>query len=150
MKLSTRSQYGLRLMVALGVKGKYGPMYLKDVARFEGISEKYLYSIIVLLKSKGLVNTPGKAHGGYLISRPASEITLRQIVEPLEGDLELVDTLQKNDPPVRLTDSVLGDICIEMGDRIVRYLDSLTLEDLIRRYENNMKNRAAGMVDYSI
>src|SRR4030067_739218 len=91
MKLSTRSRYGVRLMLALGVKSNQGPIFLKDIARSEEISEKYLSQIIIPLKAKGLVSTFRGAHGGYILARRASEIRLREIVEPLEGDLCLVD-----------------------------------------------------------
>ncbi len=95
MKLSTRSRYGLRLMLALGSKEKKGPIFLKEIARSEDISEKYLSLIIMTLKSKGLVSTFRGAHGGYILGKPASEIRLIDIIEPLEGDLCLVDCVNK-------------------------------------------------------
>jgi len=47
MKLSTRSRYGVRLMLALGISEKNKPIFLKDIARSEEISEKYLSQIII-------------------------------------------------------------------------------------------------------
>ena len=57
MKLSTRSRYGVRLMLALARSYGQGPLYLKDIARLEEISEKYLSLIIIPLKGVGLVNS---------------------------------------------------------------------------------------------
>ena len=74
MRLSTRSRYGVRLMLALGLSDKKEPIFLKDIAKSEEISEKYLSQIIIPLKANGLINTFRGAHGGYILSRPASQI----------------------------------------------------------------------------
>ena len=57
MRLSTRSRYGVRLMLALGINVNKGPIFLKDIAHSEEISEKYLSQIIIPLKASGLINT---------------------------------------------------------------------------------------------
>ena len=93
MKLSTRARYGVRLMLALARSYGQGSVYLKDVAKGEEISEKYLSQIIIPLRSAGLVNSTRGAHGGYMLSKPPAEITLKQIVDPLEGDC-LVDCVK--------------------------------------------------------
>ncbi len=136
MRLSTRSRYGVRLMLALGISEKKGPTLLKDIARSEDISEKYLSQIIMPLKAKGLVNTFRGAHGGYILSKPASQIRLREIIEPLEGDLGLVDCVKNPDICNRVTDCVTRDIWNEMSSIMVQYLDTLTLEDLIQKYRD--------------
>jgi len=148
MKLSTRSRYGLRLMLALGASEKKGPVFLREIARAEGISEKYLSQIIIPLKAKGLVTTFRGAHGGYLLGRPASEIRLREIIEPLEGDLCLVDCVANATLCGRSTECVTRDIWKGMDTVLTEYLDSVTLEDLVQKY--NLKRRNKGAVEYSI
>ncbi len=148
MKLSTRSRYGVRLMLALAVNEKKGPIFLKDIAQSEDISEKYLSQIIIPLKAKGLLTTFRGAHGGYVLSRPASEIRLREIVEPLEGDLRLVECVRNPKSCGRSTECVTHTIWGEMSDLILGYLDSLTLEDLIRKYMN--MHGIKGMPDFAI
>lgn len=71
--LPIRSEYGVRLMLALGMDKSKEPIFLKDIASSEEISEKYLSQLIIPLKAKGLVTTLRGAHGGYLLSKPASE-----------------------------------------------------------------------------
>ena len=134
MRLSTRSRYGLRLMLALGLNDKREPVFLKDIARAEDISEKYLSQIIMPLKAKGLVSTFRGAHGGYLLSRPASEIKLRDIIEPLEGDLNLVDCVGMSDTCGKSTECVTHELWSEMSLLLLEFLDSHTLEDLLIRY----------------
>lgn len=149
MRLSTRSRYGVRMMLALAMSEKSDPVFLKDIARSEEISEKYLSQIIIPLKAKGLVSTFRGAHGGYLLSRPPSQIRLREIVEPLEGDLGLVDCVKNADACGRSAECVTRDVWDEMSHLITEFLDKLTLEDLMRRYR---KKREAGRKnpDFSI
>ena len=110
MRLSTRSRYGVRMMLALGASEQKSPIFLKDIARSEEISEKYLSQIIIPLKAQGLVTPFRGAHGGYILSRPASQIKLREIIEPLEGDLCLVDCVTNAEVCHRSTECITGRI----------------------------------------
>ena len=91
MKLSTRARYGVRLMLALAKNYGKEPVYLKDIAKQEDISEKYLSLLIMPLRRIGLVNSVRGAYGGYNLARDPKEITLKEIVVVLEGDCCLVD-----------------------------------------------------------
>ena len=90
MKLSTRSRYGVRLMTRLALNHGKGATLMRDISRIEGISEKYLGQIIIPLRGAGLVSGRRGAGGGYTLSRAPSEITVRDVVEVLEGDISLV------------------------------------------------------------
>jgi Rrf2 family protein len=149
MRLSTRSRYGVRLMLALGLNEKKNPIFLKDIAHAEEISEKYLSQIIIPLKAKGLVTTFRGAHGGYILSRPASEIRLREIIEPLEGDLCLVDCVTNADICHRSTECATRDVWSEMSSLLLEFLDTFTLEDLIKKYKDK-KNMNRSNSDFSI
>ncbi len=133
MRLSTRSRYGVRLMLSLAMNEKKNPVFLKDIAHSEDISEKYLSQIIIPLKAKGLVTTYRGAHGGYLLSRPSSKITLRDIIEPLEGDLSLVDCVQSPTICDRAGACATREVWNEMSSLLLNFLDTFTLEDLINK-----------------
>jgi len=149
MRLSTRSRYGVRLMLALAVNKQKKPVFLKDIAGSEEISEKYLSQIIIPLKAKGLVTTFRGAHGGYLLSKPASEISLRDIIEPLEGDLCLVDCV--NNPGVcdRSNECATREVWDELSSLLLNFLDTFTLEDLINKSKKITNSLIHGS-DYSI
>lgn len=149
MRLSTRSRYGVRLMLALAISEKKNPIFLKDIARAEEISEKYLSQIIIPLKAKGLVTTFRGAHGGYILSRPASGIKLREIIEPLEGDLCLVDCVTNAEVCHRSTECATRDVWSEMSSLLLEFLDTFTLEDLIQKYKSK-KSATAANSDFSI
>ncbi len=149
MRLSTRSRYGVRLMLALAVNKQNKPVFLKDIASSEEISEKYLSQIIIPLKGKGLVTTFRGAHGGYLLSRPASEITLRDIIEPLEGDLNLVDCVGNSSVCEKSNECATREVWGEMSSLLLNFLDNFTLEDLIKK-SGKIKNSQKTGLNYSI
>ncbi len=132
MKLSTRSRYGVRLMLELALSESREPVYLKDIARNEEISEKYLSLIIIPIKSAGLVRSTRGAHGGYTLAKPPSEITLREVVELLEGDTCLVDCVKNSSACPRAGTCASRDLWSMVSEKIARTLDAITLEDLAR------------------
>lgn len=133
MRLSTRSRYGVRLMLSLALNEGAGPRYLKDIARDEDISVQYLGQIVIPLRAKGLVNTFRGAHGGYQLGRPASEITLMDVIEPLEGDLSLIDCVGNPLACGRSKECVTRDVWDELSALMREYLESVTLDALARR-----------------
>ena len=148
MRLSTRSRYGVRLMLVLGINENKGPIFLKDIANSEEISEKYLSQIIIPLKANGLINTFRGAHGGYVLSRSASQIKLREIIESLEGDMSLVDCVKKPDMCNRSTECITHDVWSEMSLLLVDFLENLSLDDLIKKNKAYVKNKSIN--NYSI
>jgi len=84
-QMSTRGRYGVRLMVALAVNHGSGTSLLRDIARREGISEKYLGQIVIPLKAARLVVSQRGSHGGYSLARAPEDITVRDVVEAIEG-----------------------------------------------------------------
>lgn len=131
MKLSTRSQYGVRLMLALAQNYGNGYTYLKDIAKSESISGKYLSLIAIPLKGTGLINSSRGARGGYSLARPPSEITLREIVDVLEGDYGLVDCVKDVNACPRVPICASRDVWVFLGGKIAETLNSFTLQQLL-------------------
>lgn len=148
MKLSTRARYGLRLMMALARRKGEGPCYLKDIAREEGISEKYLGQIVIPLRAKGLIISFRGARGGYILSRPASSISLREIIEPLEGDIDLVECVNNASLCERSLSCGARNLWCGLSGLILEFLDSLTLEDIVAGKVERV--RALNAANYSI
>ena len=132
MKLSTRARYGVRLMVALAFNYDKGPVFLKDVAKGENISEKYLSLIIIPLRRIGLVNSIRGAHGGYLLAKDPSQITMKEIIDVLEGDCSLVDCVRNPSTCPRVPICASHDIWEIIGEKISETLNSVTLDMLVK------------------
>lgn len=137
MKISTRVRYGTRLMVQLGVNYKKGQMFLKEISKQEDISEKYLSQIILLLKSQGLVNSIRGAKGGYVLAKDPRNITLKEIYEALEGEIELVECINKPLTCNRSSMCVTSDLWRSVGAGIAVILGTTTLNDLVKNVRKN-------------
>ena len=140
MKLSTRTRYGVRLMVALAQNYGKDPVFLKDIARGENISEKYLSLIIIPLRGVNLVNSVRGAHGGYNLSKEPSQITLKEIVDVLEGECTLVECVKKPSSCERSPICATHDVWAMIGEKISETLSSITLDRLAKMNQGKAEN----------
>jgi Rrf2 family protein len=140
MKLSTRTRYGVRLMVALAQNYGKAPVFLKDIAKGENISEKYLSLIIIPLRGVNLVNSVRGAHGGYNLSKDPSQITLKEIVDVLEGECSLVDCVKSPSSCERSPICAIHDIWTLIGNKISEILSSITLDRLVKMNQEKADN----------
>jgi len=127
-------------MVALAIQYGKGPVFLKDIAKSEDISEKYLSLIIIPLRSVGLVNSIRGAHGGYNLSREPSQITLKEIVDVLEGNCSLVDCVKHPSSCSRVPICVSHEIWAIIGEKISETLSAITLETLVTMNQEKAEN----------
>jgi Rrf2 family transcriptional regulator, cysteine metabolism repressor len=131
LKISTKGRYGLTIMMELAARYGEGPTSLKSIAEKHQLSEHYLEQLVAPLRNAGLVKSIRGAYGGYILSRPAEQITTGQIIRVLEGPISPVDFEEEDDPAKR-------DLWIRIRDSIAQVLDSTTLASLIS-YEDEGK-----------
>ncbi len=140
MKLSTRSRYGVRMMVGLAIHYGKGPLLLRVIAENQDISEKYLSQLIIPLKAAGFVDSTRGAHGGYTLAKQPDEISLKDIVEVLEGDLSLVGCVRRSSICNRASFCVTRDVWAQVESNIKDTLSSYTLRDMINRHNEKKDN----------
>jgi Rrf2 family cysteine metabolism transcriptional repressor len=87
MLFSTKAEYGVRLLVALGRCEGEDAVPLATLAEAETLPLSYLEHLAAKLRGAGLVTSQRGAHGGYRLGRPAEEIRMLEVVEALEGPL---------------------------------------------------------------
>ena len=93
MKISTRGQYGLEALIYLALNSSVEPVSIKNIAQYCGMSEAYILQIFLVLRRAGIVSSIRGAQGGYMLSREPSEISVKEILEILEGPLALVECI---------------------------------------------------------
>lgn len=91
MKLSTKGRYGLRAMIDLAIHSKDEAVSIASIAARQKISESYLEQLIPKLRKAGMISSVRGAGGGYMLAKPASEISVGDILRALEGSLDPVD-----------------------------------------------------------
>ena len=131
MKLSTRSRYGVRLMIALAAAGVDKSVFLKDIAASEDISEKYLSLIVIPLRAAGLLRSIRGARGGYALAREPKDISLRDIVEAVDGETCLVNCVKNPDICKRASICPTRDTWTELGNTIKEAMSGVTLAHLV-------------------
>jgi len=133
MKLSTKIRYGSRAMLELASHYGEGAIELREIARKENISAKYLEQVIIPLRTSGLVKSVRGSKGGYSLAKPPSEISLKDVIEVLEGPIKLVDCLA--DPKIcqKIQSCVTRGIWDEATDAINQVFGSVTLEEMVNR-----------------
>lgn len=147
MKLSTKGRYGTRAMLDLALHYGEGPILLKDIARRQQISERYLEQIIIPLKTAGLVTSARGAHGGFALAKPPPEIRLSELIKVVEGSIAPVDCVDDPKVCLRADLCVTRDIWTEMKKAMSGILESTTLQDLVQR---QMEKDKTGAVMYYI
>jgi len=140
MKLSTRGRYGVRLMLELALHYGEGPILLKDIAERQGISEKYLWQLINPLKTTGLVNSLRGAHGGYVLGKAPEAISIKAILQVLEGSLCLVDCVDNPALCERSLSCISRDIWGEASKNMQQTLEDTTLAAMVERQKDKLKN----------
>lgn len=132
MKISTKGRYALRLMLDLAIYNTGNPVSLRDIAKRQEISEKYLEQIIAILNKAGFVRSVRGAQGGYVLRRSPKEYTVGDILRLTEGSLAPVacvgDGAEDCD---REKDCVTMRVWSMLNEAINNVVDHLTLEDLV-------------------
>jgi Rrf2 family protein len=137
MKISTRGRYALRLMLDLAMAPGDEYVTIKSIAARQEISEKYLEQIITSLSRSGYVKSTRGAQGGYKLAKPAKEYTVGMILRLIEGSLVPVACMEDepNQCP-RSTKCVTLDIWKQIDDAVNNVVDSITLEDLVKKQQD--------------
>jgi len=139
MKISTKGRYASRVMLDLALNDTGEPVRLKDIAKRQEISEKYLEQIISILNRAGYVKSTRGAHGGYVLSKKPEEYTIGMILRLTEGSLAPVDCLEENAAICdRKAGCATNYVWEKLYDAINGVVDNITIADLVE-IERNMK-----------
>ena len=133
MKLSTKGRYGMRAMLDLAQHYEDGLVLAKDVARRQGISERYLEHLFLSLKTAGLIKSVRGAHGGFTLARPPDKIKLMDILSVSEGQIALVDCVADASVCPRSSFCATRDLWTELQSVMGEVPRFSTLRDLIER-----------------
>jgi Rrf2 family protein len=134
--VSSRSEYGMRLMVELAKHFGGGPLSLRTVAESEDLPEAYLEQLAASLRSAGLVKGKRGAGGGYVLSRAPSEIRAGDVIRALDGPIAPQICTAEGEPLSGCSRQPFCDthaVWQRLRDSMVATLDGITLQSLIRR-----------------
>ena len=132
MKISTKGRYALSMMLDLAIHNTGEPVSLKDIARRQDISEKYLEQIISVLNKAGYVRSIRGPQGGYFLTKKPEEFTVGMILRTTEGDLSPVSCVSNEGAACdKSQDCVTVKVWQQINDAVNNVVDNITLADLV-------------------
>lgn len=141
MKISTKGRYALRMLLDLAQHQENGYIALKDIAKRQGISKKYLEQIIPILNRSDVLTANRGYQGGYRLAKAPSKYTVGEILRLTEGSLSPVACLD-HDPIEcdRCDDCMTLPVWKGLDKVINEYLDGITLQDIIDQQREKYAN----------
>lgn len=130
MHLTRQSDYGVRAVLHLAGLTYGDIVQTKEIAAQEDIPSKYLPSIIRTLARAGIIRTLRGNQGGVMLSRPPEEITLREVIEAIEGPIMLVQCLREPGQCSLQDGCSFLAVCEDLQDSMVGQLEGTTFADL--------------------
>ena len=137
LTISSKSRYGIGALLALAEFYNSGLLQIKDIASRCDIPHQYLEQIFNRLGKTGMIKSTRGKKGGYELAKPPEKITILQIVNALEGDIEFA-------PNSNSSNDVIVELFQEAEDKLKEVL-SVSLADLVSKQQSLRKN-----VTYSI
>lgn len=141
MRVSTRGDYASRALLSLALHDESGsPTAVRDIAERTGLPQPYLEQILLALKGAGLVRSKRGVGGGYVLARPAEEITLSQIVSAVDGPIVAGDfgLPHENGACDHEGQCALLAVWANVGEHMRSHLDSYTLADMVARAQGRL------------
>src|SRR3982751_6386165 len=129
MKVATRGDYAARALLPLALHGSDEPTSVKEIAERTNLPQPYLEQILLAAKGAGLVRSKRGVGGGYVLSRPADEITLAEILAAVDGPLTTLVTEHDHCEG----HCVLQEVWVGVSDEMRQILEGFTLADLVER-----------------
>ena len=135
MKFNTKTRYGVRVVLELTLKAeKEGGTFQKEIAESQDVSVKYLDQIISALKKAGLIVNIGGKKSGYILAKPANEISIYDVYLAFEANLAIIDCLLSNGECPRKEMCVMKDYWCELNQTIRSSMESMNMEEMARKH----------------
>ena len=140
MRSNTKVRYGLRTMIQIALDNKEG-IYQKDISKKQDISVKYLDQIIAALKAEGLITRPPDERQGYVLTRPASEISVYDIYKAFEPALNVVPCLPEEGICKRKSHCAAVHFWSGLNNHLRTYFEDSSLDALVQIQEQHNKQQ---------
>ncbi len=138
MKLSTKGRYGVKAMFELALNHGLDPLSIKTIAERQNISEYYLEQLFSGLRKAGLVKSIRGAQGGYILAREPQDITASDILNVLEGPIEISECIEEEGSHTCDRASCCSTRLLwrRISDSVNSVITTTTLQDMVDEYNN--------------
>ena len=126
-------------MLDLAIHQGEGPVKVREIAERQQISRRYLEQLMLRLSSQGFVRAVRGRSGGFVLTKPPSQIILGEIVEALEGQINLVECANDLSVCNRASVCTTREIWEDVSHVIAHHLYQITLEDMAQRHRERQE-----------
>lgn len=134
MKISTKGRYGIKAMLQLALVYEKELISVRTISKKQNISELYLEQIFSVLRKAQLVKSIRGAKGGYSLTRPPKDITIKNIMDALEGPINISDCIKEDANCDNLDRCATRVLWVKIRDSIDEIFSSVTLQDIINEH----------------
>jgi Rrf2 family protein len=136
MRISAKGEYAIKAMLDLALHSGKGLTPIREIAARQGIPQRYLEQVLLLLKRAGFLTSKRGSAGGYQLARPAREITVGEVIRSIEGALTPTDAGRRGGRVMVLDHSGdLHELWRKVSDAVSGVLDAITFADLCEKVE---------------
>ena len=133
MNVSTKTRYALRMLVDIAAYQETGKVKIKDISARQDISIKYLEQIVTILSKADIVKGERGPQGGYVLARPASEITVAEVVMNVEGTIAPVPCIKNGVVDCQRKDRCTTlDMWLKIEKAVMEIMNATTIQDLLK------------------
>jgi len=148
MRISAKGEYAIKAMLDLALHHGKGLIPIQDIAARQGIPQRYLEQVLLLLKRAGFLQSKRGSAGGYELSRPPREITVGAVLSTMEGSLERSGVGRRTGRRSASDHARdLEELWSEISAAVAGVVDRVSFEDLCHRVE---RRRSAARPMYHI
>ena len=145
MKVSTRVECGILALTDIAMHQSEGkPVTVSSISSRQDLSMKYLEQILMVLRQSNLVRSTKGFKGGYVLTRPAKEISLRTVIDALDVTV-LADVHFQEESETPLKTIVNHQLWNPMTTYLLKFCDSITISDMMEQYRTFLSDTEGPM-----
>jgi Rrf2 family protein len=130
MRISAKGEYAIRAVLDLAIHHGQGLVPIQEIAKREGIPQRYLEQVLLLLKRAGFLESKRGATGGYQLVRPPAAISVGAVLRAVEGRVMVLDVAGRQPGEGEEPNADLGPLWREIAAAVAGVVDRTTFEEL--------------------
>ncbi len=146
MRFTAKTEYAVRAIIEIALLENKRPVQVREIAAKQAIPERFLEQVMAALRKAGLIESTRGAQGGYRLTKPKEQITLADIIQAIEGPMQVMECLNQEHEH---NTCAQANLCTVRGvwqsvqNTLLENLGSITLAKLINDYKNQSRKAIA-------
>ena len=141
MQITRREEYGLKGLLFLAQQPDEKVFLVSEISRVQKIPERFLAKIFQRLSKAGVLRSVRGSKGGFSLRKTATEITMKEVVEALEGPIAINRCLPRKGKCGEEQECPLYEVLEEAQEGLLKVLERTSIDDLVKRIPNGKRGR---------